>query len=136
MNNTSRIKNSFYNLITGIGGQIVQILLKFVTRTVFIHMLGEAYLGVNGLFTDILSLLSITELGFDTAMNYRLYKPLAENDETRLRMMLKFYKTVYVTIGIVILALGIGIMPFLKFLIRDYSVLEELNINIFLIFSL
>ena len=73
---SSRTRNSAFNIATGIGGQMLRILLNFAVRTVFIHILGKVYLGVNGLFSNTLTLLSLTELGFATAMNFKLYKPL------------------------------------------------------------
>ncbi|MBR1456671.1 MAG: oligosaccharide flippase family protein [Oscillospiraceae bacterium] len=130
----SRTKNSIINVLTSMGGQVLVIVLKFVTRTVFIHTLGKAYLGINGLFSDILTMLSLTELGLDTALNFRLYKPLAENDEKRVRVLLKFYKQAYRVIGLVILGLGLCLIPLLPHLIKDYEKLAALNINAVLIF--
>ena len=124
------------NLATSIGGQLINILLKFITRTVFIYTLGKAYLGINGLFSDILTMLSITELGFDTALNFKLYKPLAEKDYDRVRVLMKFYRQAYNMIGIVILSLGLCFIPLLPVLIRDYDTLEPLGINAALIFIL
>lgn len=136
MSKSSRTKNSFLNLITGIGGQLLTIALKFITRTVFIYTLGKAYLGINGLFSDILTMLSLTELGFDTAINFKLYKPLAEKDTKRIRLLMKFYKQVYTVVGTVILLLGLCMIPLLHFLIKDYESLEALGINAVLIFVL
>ena len=113
----SRTRNSVLNLTTSIGGQLINILLKFITRTVFIATLGKAYLGINGLFSDILTMLSITELGFDTALNFKLYKPLAEKDYDRVRVLMKFYRQAYNMIGIVILSLGLCFIPLLPVLI-------------------
>lgn len=124
------------NFITGIIGQLLITLLKFVTRTVFINALGKAYLGINGLFSDILTMLSLTELGLDTAINFKLYKPLAEHDEKRVRVLIAFYKTAYRVVGVVILILGICLIPFLPVLIKDYGSLDALGINAVLIFLL
>ena len=132
----SRTKNSILNLMTGIGGHLLVIILKFVTRTVFIYTLGKAYLGINGLFADILSMLSLTELGFDTAINYKLYKPLAEGDDKRVRVLLKFYKQAYRCVGAAIMIIGLSLIPLLPHLIRDYERLETLKINAVLIFIL
>lgn len=133
---SSRTKNSVLNLVTSLGGQILIIVLKFVTRTVFILTLGKAYLGINGLFSDILTMLSLTELGFDTAINFKLYKPLAEKDEKRVRVLLKFYKKAYEVIGIVIFLLGVCTIPLLKYIINDYDSLATIGINAVLIFVL
>ena len=77
---TSRTSNSLKNMAFGVGSQMLSILLGFFTRWMFIALLGKEYLGVSGLFTNVLSLLSLANLGFDTAIIYSLYKPLAEGD--------------------------------------------------------
>lgn len=132
----SRTRNSILNIVTGLGGQFVSIALKFLCRTVFIHTLGKVYLGVNGFFSDILTLLSLTELGFDTAIAFKLFKPLADGDDKRVRVLMKFYKQAYRTVGTVILVLGIGLIWTLPYLIRDYGSLKALGINAVLIFLL
>ena len=134
--NESRTRNTLLNAVTSVGGHLLATVLKFVVRTVFIHTLGKSYLGINGLFSDILSMLSLTELGFDVAINFRLYKPLAEKDDKRVRVLLKFYKQAYRVIGTVILLLGLCLIPALPVLIRDYETLEVLGINAVLIFLL
>ncbi len=134
MKKNSRTKNSFLNLLTGLGGQLLTTILGFVVRTVFIHTLGKEYLGINGLFSNILSMLSLTELGLGTAMAYMLYKPLAINDEKRVRVLLKFYKIAYKIIGVVIFLLGLVMVPFLRYLIKDYDSLAALGIDAVLLF--
>lgn len=136
MQKNSRTRNSFLNLITGFGGQFLLIVFKFIVRTVLIKTLGTAYLGINGLFSDIMTMLSLTELGFDTAINFKLYKPLAENDDKRVRILLSFYKTAYRVIGAAITIIGLCLIPLLPVLIKDYDTLAELNINAVLIFML
>ena len=90
VNRESRTVNSIRNVTTSIGGQFLTSILRFAVRTVFIHTLGKPYLGINGLFSDILTMLSLTELGFDTAINFKLYKPLIEGDIKRIRILMKF----------------------------------------------
>ena len=132
----SRITYSIINLMSSMGLQLFSTILKFAVRTVFIHTLGKEYLGINGLFSDILTMLSLTELGFDTAINFKLYKPLADNDEKRIRILMKFYKQAYRAVGIVILLLGIALIPLLPKLIKDYDSLSVLGINAVVIFLL
>ena len=132
----SRTKNSVLNLTTGLGGQMVSTIMKFIVRTVFIHALGKSYLGINSLFSDILTMLSLTELGFATAINYRLYKPIANGDAKRVRVLMKFYKQAYRVIGCVILGIGICFIPALPVIIRDYDTLTALKINATVIFLL
>ena len=134
--NHSRTKNSLYNVLTSIGGQLLKALLQFATRTVFIITLGKAYLGINGLFSDILTMLSLTELGIDTAISYQLYQPLAEQDDKRVRVLMKFYKQAYGIIGTVILIIGLCLIPLLPILIHDYESLASLGINAVLVFLL
>ena len=133
---SSRIKNTLLNILTSLGGQLLATILKFVTRTVLIHTLGKAYLGINGLFSDILTMLSLTELGLDTAINFKMYKPLAEKDAQRVRVLLIFYKQAYRIIGIIILLLGLCLIPALPYLIKDYGSLNALGIDAVLIFVL
>lgn len=133
---SSRTRNSILNIVSSFGGQMLITLCKFVVRTVFIYTLGKAYLGINGYFSDILNMLSLTELGFDTAINFKLYKPLAEHDDERVRVLLKFYKIAYRVIGLVILAIGMLLVPALPYIIKDYSRLVDIGINVPLIFVL
>lgn len=136
MTTRNRTKNSIYNFVSGMAGQLLVITMKFVVRTVFIQVLGKQYLGINGLFSDIITMLSLTELGMDTAINYRLYKPLAEQNEKQIRLLMKFYKKVYLVIGVVIMTLGMLLIPGLKYIIKDYSTLTELGINATIVFLL
>ena len=87
----SRTKNSVLNLLSSLGGQLLVTIFKFLVRTAFIYTLGKSYLGISGYFSDILSMLSLTELGFDTAINFKMYKPLAEHDDKRVRVLLKWH---------------------------------------------
>ena len=75
-----RTENTIRNIITGVGGQIFVILAQFLCRTVFIKVLGTEYLGLNGLFSNILNILSLSEMGFGTAILYSLYKPIEQKD--------------------------------------------------------
>ena len=132
----SRTKNSILNLLASFGGQLLVTVFKFVVRTVFIYTLGKTYLGINGYFADMVGMLSLTELGFDTAINFKLYKPLAEHDDRRVRVLLKFYRTAYRCVGAAILILGLLLLPLLPVLIKDYSSLADNGINPPLVFIL
>lgn len=125
----SRTTNSILNLLTGFGGHIITTVLDFVVRTVFIYTLGKQYLGINGLFTNILSMLSLANLGIGTAIVYRLYAPLASKDYHRVRVLVKFYRFAYKLIGFVIFGIGLLIIPLLPILIKDYASLAERGIN-------
>lgn len=115
----SRLKNSALNLATGLVGRALTILLNFAVRTVFIHCLNEAYLSVNGLYSNILTVLSLAELGFGTAMVYHMYNPMANHDYKKVAELLQFYKKVYFAVGLVIVALGLCVIPFMDVIIKD-----------------
>ena len=87
----SRFQNTWKNFRFGVAAQIVITLLGFVSRTIFIHVLSEDYLGVNGLYASILNVLSLTELGLSDIVVYSLYKPLAEGDEKQLTALMGYY---------------------------------------------
>lgn len=113
-----RTKSSIRNIIYRLSSQIVSIILKFVSRTIFIYVLGVEYLGINGLFTEILQVLSLADLGFGTAMVFSMYKPLAEHDKKKLTQLVALYKNIYRIIAIVITIIGVGLVPFLRYLVR------------------
>lgn len=129
----SRVNNSIKNMASGLFSQLISVILSFVVRTVFIKYLSEDYLGINGLFTNILTVLSLAELGFGTAMVYSMYKPLAENDVEKLKSLMKLYKKVYLWIGIVVAICGISIIPFMDYLIKDKPDVDNLTL-IYLMF--
>lgn len=118
MNSESRKLNSIRNIIFGYGNQILTLLLSFIGRTVFIKVLGEDYLGINGLFSDVLTMLSMADLGFGTAMVYSFYKPIAEHDEKRIAALIHFYKRIYNWIAFVVAVVGVMLIPFLKYLVN------------------
>ena len=91
MKNNSRTKNTIYNFISSIGGQFIAILMQFIVRTVFIHTLGKSYLGISGLFSNILQMLSLAELGVGSAILFKLYDPLAKKNEGRITVLIKFF---------------------------------------------
>lgn len=136
MKKQSRTTYTLYNFVSSMGGQAVTILTNFITRTVFIATLGKAYLGIGGLFSNILMMLSLAELGVGNAIIFKLYKPIAEDDRHRVTLLMKFYRQVYNVIGVVIALLGLCLIPFLPSLIRDYDKLAALHINAVLIFCL
>ena len=122
-----RTKNATRNIIWGIIEKIVTILMPFICRTVFIKVLGAEYLGLNSLFSSILQVLSISELGIGTAIVFSMYKPIAEDDKDSLCALLNVYKKVYQIIGTVILVVGLAILPVLPKLISG-SYPHEVNI--------
>lgn len=125
---TSRVKNSLYNISTGVGYQILVLIISFIVRTIFIYCLGKTYLGVNGLFSNVLSILSFAELGIGQAIIFSLYKPIAEGDEERMLSLMTLFRKVYRILFFVVLGLGLSLMPFLPDIINDYGSIKGLNI--------
>lgn len=132
----SRTTNTIYNFITSIGGQLLTIIIQFIVRTVFINALGKSYLGINGLFSNILSMLSLAEFGVGSAILFKLYEPIANEDHHRIALLMRFYKTVYRIIGFAVTVIGVCLIPFLPNLINEYDKLQALNLNIIFIFLL
>ena len=129
-----RIQKAGKNIIFGYISNLVILLVNFIQRTVFIYVLGMTLSGVNGVYTDILSVLSMTELGIGTALNYSLYKPVAERDYEKIKSYMRFYKRAYLTIAGVIAVLGIAISPFLKYILKNPGSLtiQELTLYYYL----
>jgi len=119
--NNSRLKNSSYNVFFNILQLLVTTILTFVTRTFFIRYLGKEMLGLDGLFTNILSMLSLTELGIGTAISFSLYKPLAEGDYEKVSCLMTLYKKMYRIIAIVILVIGLLLLPILPIISKGYT---------------
>ena len=127
-----RTKNSIKNIYISILTQIIITLLGFVSRKVFLDSLGTEYLGVNGLLSNVLSMLSLVEGGIGTSIVYNLYKPLAENDEPRIIALVQLYKRLYGILAIVIFGLSLTLYPFLGILIKDGSTISSINIIYFI----
>ncbi|MBQ8219272.1 MAG: oligosaccharide flippase family protein [Bacilli bacterium] len=126
--NDTRTSNVIRNTWVGIITQFAVLLVSFVNRTVFINMLGNDYLSVNGLYSNIINALSFVELGFGTALIYMLYKPVADNDKKKTQVIIKFYKKTYSIIGSIMFILGILVIPFMKYIIKDAPNIPE-NLN-------
>lgn len=114
-----RIQHTIKNIVFGYIGNLSSTVLGFILRTVFIQKLDETLLGVNGLYTGVLSLLSMAELGIGTALNFSLYAPVAQKNYDRIKSYMQFYKKAYRIIGLIVAVLGITLIPFLKFFIKD-----------------
>lgn len=133
-NPNSRTTKTTYNIIMGFTNQIISLVLNFVSRSVFIQTLGTEYLGLNNIFVDVLNLLSMADLGFNTAMAYSFYKPLAEKDEEKLAGLVHFYSKVYAVIAILVSVIGVALIPFLPYIINTEE--EIPHLVIYYLFSL
>ena len=123
-----RVQKSLKNATTGLVGQVLTLVLSFVVRTVFIQQLGATYLGVSGLFGNILSILSFAELGFGQAIVFSLYKPIAENNVEKIKSLMQLFKTVYIWMFTVVLLLGMSLTPFLDFFVDDINAVPNLRL--------
>jgi len=134
MNSTSRTENSVKNISSGLLFQVIQMILGFISRTIFIKYLAVEYLGINSLFSNILILLSLAELGIGSALTFALYKPLAEKDEHTIGALLNFYKKTYIIIGFLVLLLGLIFIPFLDDIIpnKPLNIVEDIRIIYFI----
>ena len=129
---TNVIKNSSASLIY----KVIQILVQFIIRTVFIRLLGNEYTGVSGLFSDILHVLSLMEMGLDVSMVYSLYKPLAEKNVDRIAALLKFFRKAFNVIGVAVLVVGAALTPFLHYIVKGVPNITEDIRGIFLMYVL
>ena len=128
MNSQGRIENSVKNSSLGLLAQVVHMVSSLIIRTVFIYYLNTEYLGVNGLFSNILTVLSLAELGFGSAITYNLYKPISENDKVQIAKLMNLYHDAYRVIGCVVAFLGLCLIPFLDYIIHGQSNIEQLTL--------
>lgn len=128
-----RVKNTKRNIFWGTTNKIVTLICPFIMRTVLIYILGLEYLGLGSLFTSILQVLNLAELGISSVIVFSMYKPIAENDEDKICALLRYYKRSYQIIGCVILIIGLILIPFLKYLIKGSW---PSDINIYLLYLL
>ena len=128
MRTSSAIKNS----ITALVGNVITYIIAFIAQAIFIRILGAEYLGMNGLFTNILTMLSIFELGIGNAIVYNLYKPIADNDVAKIQALMNFYKKAYRIIAFTIFIVGILLVPFIKFMVGEITI----NVNIYIVYIL
>lgn len=125
----SRTINSLRNSVLSMIAQVVSIILNFIGRTFFIKLLNIDYLGVNGLFTNILTILSLAELGIGSAIIYMMYSPIARGDTRKIAAYSLFFKKIYTIIGSLIFLIGLCLLPFLHYIIKDAPQIKE-NLSI------
>lgn len=135
MNKTnSRTSNITRNVVVTVVTQVFSLLFAFANRTIFIYLLGEQYLGIDGLFTSLLTIFSLAELGIGNALIFSLYKPIAKGDTFRAQQYLHLYDIAYRWIIGIILLVGVLLLPFLPTLIN--TEIESLGINIYIVYLL
>ena len=133
---SSRKKNSTRNLAVSLVSYVLYTLLSFALRAVFIRTLGETYLGISGLFSNVLTLLSFAELGVAQAIAFHLYKPIAEEDYEKIASLMQLYKIVYRIIGCFVLVAGLAVIPFFGVIIKSKPDIPENLVIIYLFYLL
>lgn len=127
-----RTKNSVKNILIAVFCNIITIFLNFFSQKIFIEKLGIEYSGLNSVFSNIISMLSISELGIGTAIIYHLYKPISEKNISKIKSLMGLYKKAYRIIALVVLLLGLCIMPFLNLFVNSKSISD----NIYLVYCI
>ena len=113
MEEKSRTEHSVQNTTTAIIAKMIALLTGFITRVVFTHCLSQTYVGINGLFWDILNVFSLSEFGVGTAITYALYEPVAKGDVEKQKSLMQLYRKIYHIMGGFVLAAGLAVIPFL-----------------------
>lgn len=127
----AKTKNAIKGSLWGIAYRIVCTIFPFIIRTIIIKEFGEKYLGLNSLFTSILHVLNLSELGLTNSIVYSMYKPIADDDYEKLSALMAFYRKLYFVIGMFILIVGLGCVPFIPKLISgDYPP----GVNIYILY--
>ncbi|OUN38709.1 hypothetical protein B5G28_08435 [Faecalibacterium sp. An77] len=134
-NKSERTQNVLKSTVTGEIYSVVNLLLGFTYRSIFLHFLTVEYLGINGLFTQLLNLLGMADLGITNAIVFRFYRPIQEDDYVQVGKLMNFFKHVYRIIFCVIMGVGLSMLPFIKILIKDSSEIPA-DVNIYVAFFL
>ena len=130
-----RLKNTLNNAVANITLLLLRTVLMFISRLIFARILGQTYLGVNGLMTNVISMLSLAELGISTAISFSLYKPLADGDTEKISSLMNFYRRAYQIIGAIVGCGGLILLPFLNYVIKGGSDIDNLRL-IYLLYLL
>lgn len=134
-NHNSRTHNVVRISMVGVCCNAVNIIMGFVYRTIFLFFLNSSYLGINGLFSNILQLLSFAELGITSAISFRLYEPISRNDVNKVGQLMGFIKNVYHVVAFVIFIVGMMIYPFINYFVKDTSEIPA-DVNLHFIYIL
>lgn len=133
MRTLSRTEYSIINMFTGMAGYVINTIIGFLCRIIFVRTLEVEYLGISGLFSNVLSMLSLAELGISSAITFALYQPIANDDKSKINAIMHFYKKTYIIIGVVIAVVGLALVPFLDIIITDVPNIKE---NIYMLYLL
>lgn len=121
--------NAKKNIVIGVTSKVILLILPFISRMVINRTIGVEYLGLNSLFTSVLSVLTLSEMGLSSALVYHMYKPIAEDNKSEISSLLNFYRKAYIVIGTFIFIIGVALIPFLPILINGGN-FEGVNIYV------
>ncbi|RBP03159.1 lipopolysaccharide biosynthesis protein [Rossellomorea aquimaris] len=127
-----RTEHSLKNISISLVSQLVMVILGFISRKVFLDSLGIEYLGLNGLLTNVISMMALVEGGIGLSIVYNLYKPLAENDQRTVIALVQLYKKAYGILAIIILIVSIVLFPFLDNIMKNGDSISNLAIIYFI----
>ena len=133
MKKLSRAKNTMRNTLWGAIYRVATLIGPFAIKTIIIKELGQEYNGLSTLFTSVLTVLNLANLGFNSSLVFTMYKAIAEDDKPALCAMLKFYRKVYRIVGLVILGMGLAVMPFLPWLVKNDC---PPDVNLYVLFAI
>lgn len=122
----TRTEYSARNTTVALISRITAILMGYVLRVVFTHTLSESYVGVNGLFLDIINVLSLSEMGVGTAITFALYKPIAEEDIEKQKSLMQMFCRFYQLVAVIVAVAGLALIPFMDIVIKDYKSVDDL----------
>ncbi len=128
MTGTTRTQKAARNFMFSSVGNIIGYIAAFILQTLFIHYLGLEYNGVKGLFSNVLGTLSLAELGISSAITFSLFEPLARNDIKKIQAIINFYRKAYQAVALVVLAIGLSLVPFLKFMVHESDGISHLTL--------
>lgn len=129
----SRTRNTYRNLFWGTASKVLAMICPFIFRAVIIREIGSQYVGLNGLFSSILHVLNMTELGFGSAITFMMYKPVAENNIPEIRRLLNTIRRINKIVGLVILALGSMVYPLMDVLVKNDT---GADVNIYVLYTM
>lgn len=134
-NDRSRTQNVIKSSVITLLTSCINTIIPFIYRFIFVQILSAEYLGINGLFSNILQLLSLMDLGISTAIVFRFYEPISNEDVEKVGQLISFFKTVYSVVATMITVVGLGLLPFIYYLINDTSEIPA-DINLRLVYIL
>ena len=127
----STLKSTFIILLIN----VMNILVNFLTRKLFIDNIGIVFLGVSSVFSNILTFLSLSELGIHSAITYQFYRPIKENDWAKIKYLVNTFDKLYKKVALFVFIFGFVIMFALPIIIND-SELSTSTLSFYFIIQL